>query len=259
MKTIEHFIDAPEGRIHCLEQGEGPPLLLLHTNGGSLHEYTQAMPLLARHYRCIAVDLPGHGDSDPRTGHLSVDDYAAAAVAVLDALGIARAHVCGASIGGVVGIALGLAVPGRIASLAIVEAVLRTPDEWAEQWPRVEVMFAIAQQSQQEVAPRVRHLTPALLTRWNIDRAKAGGWRMVDVMWALREYDAIGGLARLHVPCAIVLGERGPAMASRARFEQALPHAPIRVIADAGHFPMVDAPAEFAAAIHEGIVQFAGR
>jgi pimeloyl-ACP methyl ester carboxylesterase len=255
MNNIEYFLSTPSGRIHCLEQGEGPPLLLLHSNGCSVHEYDQVLPLLARQFRCIVWDLPGHGDSEPARGHVSIRQYAAATVEVLDALGLERAHVCGASIGGFICMAVGLAWPERVASLTIVEAALRTPEEWAAQWPRIEAMFAIAQQSSEEVAPRLRDLTPPLLARWNIDRAKAGGWRMVDAMWAIREYDALGELARLRVPCAIVMGDRGPVIGGRLRYEQALRTAPIRVIAEAGHFPMIDAPQEFARAVHEGIAE----
>jgi len=256
MNTNEYFLSTPSGRIHCLEQGEGPPLLLLHSNGCSLHEYEQALPLLARSYRCIAWDLPGHGDSEPALGHVSIRQYAAITVDVMDALGLERAHICGASVGGFIAMALGRGWPERVSSLTIVESALRTPEEWQDQWPRVEAMFAIARQSHEEVAPRLRELPPQLLARWNIDRAKAGGWQMVDVMWAIREYDALQELAGLRVPCAVVLGDRGPVIVGRPRYEQALPSAPIRVIAQAGHFPMIDAPQEFARAVDDGITGF---
>jgi pimeloyl-ACP methyl ester carboxylesterase len=259
MNTVERFLSTPQGRIHYIEQGEGPPLVLLHSNGCSVHEFDAAMPLLARNFRCIALDLPGHGDSDPLLGHLTIEDYARSVVAAMDAIGLERAHVCGASVGGFICIALGLQHPERIESLTIVEAALRTSDEWTGQWPRVEAMFAIAQQSHEEVAPRLRELTPALLARWNIDRAKAGGWRMVDVMWAIREYDGIGELSRLRVPAAVLIGGRGPVMPGKPRFERALPAAPIRVLPEAGHFPMVDLPEAFAQAVQEGIAEVTAR
>ena len=255
----DYFAKTPHGRIHCVERGVGPPLLLLHSNGCSVHEYDGALPLLARHFRCIAWDLPGHGDSEPAPGHLGIQDYATITLDLMDALALPRAHVCGASVGGFIAIALGRMAPERMTSLTIVEAALRTPQEWIDQWPRIEAMFAIAQQTREEVAPRMRELTPELLARWNIDRAKAGGWRMVDVMWAIREYDALGELRRLGTPAAVLLGDRGPVIGGRARFEDALPAAPVRVITDAGHFPMIDAPERFAQAVHDGILQVTGR
>ena len=48
-------------RWHVQEMGTGPDLLLLHGAGGAVHSWRGLMPLLARHYRVIAVDLPGHG------------------------------------------------------------------------------------------------------------------------------------------------------------------------------------------------------
>lgn len=216
------------------------------------------MPLLAARFRCIAWDLPGHGDSDPATGHQSIEDYARGTLAVMDALGIQQAHVCGASVGGFICMALGLMAPERMATLSIVEAALRTGEEWAAQWTRIEGQFAIAQQSQAEVAPRLHALTPDLLARWNIDRAKAGGWRMVDVMWAIRDYDALGALAGLRVPTAVVVGDKGPAIGGRSRYEQVLRAARVRVIADAGHFPMIDQPQAFADALCAAIDELRG-
>ena len=258
MTVTESFVPTRRGRIHVARHGRGEPLLLLHSNGCSLHEYADTMRPLGARFDCIAWDMPGHGDSDPAPGHLSVEDYADAAIGLLDALGIARAHACGASIGGLVCIALGARHPRRLSSTVIVEAPLRTEAQWAAQWPRVEAMFAIAQQSEAEVAPRVRALAPETLVRWNIDRLKAGSWRMVDVMWACRQYDALGDLPRVGCPAAVLIGERGPVAGQADAYRRLLPHAPVRMLHDAGHFPMLDDPDAFAAAVVESIAEAVG-
>lgn len=255
MERTERFLDTAAGRIHCVEQGAGEPLVLVHSNGCSWHEYEQVLPLLAARFRCIAWDLPGHGDSERSTKHLSIADYARATLGVMDAMGLDRAHVCGASVGGFVCMALGNLAAQRVGSLLIVEAALRTAAEWRREWPRIEAQFALARQAESEVAPRFRQLTPDLLKRWNIDRAKAGGWRMVDVMWAICEFDAMGELAALRVPCAVIVGDKGPVIGGRERYRQALPSAPLAVIGNAGHFPMIDDPDAFARAVVDGIGQ----
>jgi magnesium chelatase accessory protein len=51
--------------------GEGPVVLLVHGTGASTHSWRDVMPILARHYSVIAVDLPGHGFSAASTGQLS--------------------------------------------------------------------------------------------------------------------------------------------------------------------------------------------
>jgi len=92
------FIDMPEGQLHYIEQGSGEALLLLNQSPRSVSMWRDAMPLLARRYRVIAFDLPGYGDSDPPPVANDVADVAAmgrSAIHLLDALGIAQAHLCG--------------------------------------------------------------------------------------------------------------------------------------------------------------------
>lgn len=255
MANTEDFCSTRFGRVRYVDQGEGEPLVLLHSNGCSHHEFDPALPLLARHFRCIAWDMPGHGDSDRPTGHLSVMDYADAVLALMDGLGIDDAHVCGASIGGMVCVALGARAPQRMRSVVIAEAPLRTRDEWAAQWARIEAMFGTPRQDAAEIAPRLRQVTPALVQRWNLDREKAGAWRMIDVMWALRDFDAAGHLARIGCPAAVLIGDRGPVIGSRAAYAAALPAAPMRILADAGHFPMIDDPVGFADGVRSAIAE----
>ena len=259
MTLRDGFASTRHGRIHYLEAGTGSPLLLLHSNGCSAHEYIASMPGLAAEHRCIAWDMPGHGDSERSPRHLRVIDYADAVIALMDALGIARAHVCGASIGGMVCIALGARAPERLLSTIIVEAPLRSTADWAAQWARIEAQFSIPSQTLDALKGRFRAVTPALLGRWNIDREKAGAWRMVDVMWAIRDYDAIADLPRITAPAAVIVGDTGPVFGHRERYAELLPAAPLTVMQDAGHFPMLDDPGAFSAAVLAAIHSVAAR
>ena len=73
------------GRTHYLEAGAGPVIILMHSNGNSTYEYEDVLPILSKSYRVIAVDYPGHGDSEPLKRHYSVGDYADFTVAFIDA------------------------------------------------------------------------------------------------------------------------------------------------------------------------------
>lgn len=253
MTMSKHFVESKYGRIHYAEQGSGEVLLLLHSNGCSHHSFIETMDALAAQYRCIAWDMPSHGDSEQSTQHLSVHDYADAVVSFMDALDIKRAHICGTSIGGMICIAVGALYPDRVSSLVIAEAPLRSRDMWAKGWPIIEAMFSFPQQSAEDIATRVRDATPALVQRWNIDRLKAGSWRMIDVMWALRDFDAVEYLKRVQRPCSVIIGSSGPVAASQADYQTLLPKAPILVLDNVGHFPMLDDPARLAATVLEGI------
>ena len=99
--------------------GTGPPLLLLHGIGLSRQSWDPVIPLLARHFDVIAVDLPGFGDSAPFPAQVEPAPAAlAAAVAgLLDQLGITAPHLAGNSLGGWV--ALELASTRPVASLTL--------------------------------------------------------------------------------------------------------------------------------------------
>lgn len=243
MQTRDH------GRIHYLEAGSGAPLIFMHTNGHSAYEYHDMMGPLAARNRVIAWDQPGHGDSEPITRHYSVDDYADALVAFMDALGIRQANVFGASIGGTVAVSLGVRHADRIDSLFVVEAPFRTPAQWLERWPATEAGYGTVTQTFEQVAPRLRHLTQEEFARWNIDRSKAGAWAMMDVMWALRDYDVHAALPNVRTRTMVIYGDKTPHRGALAAVGKAIPGAVTAEIANCGHFPMMDDPAGVAAII----------
>ena len=100
--------------------GNGEPLLLLHGTGGSRRHWAPLWPILAAQRELVAVDLPGHGDSDPppRDGDHTPVGYSAALAGFLDRLGIRTAHVAGDSVGGWT--ALELAKLGRARSVVAI-------------------------------------------------------------------------------------------------------------------------------------------
>ncbi|HMO01208.1 MAG TPA: alpha/beta fold hydrolase [Miltoncostaeaceae bacterium] len=99
--------------------GDGPPLVLLPCLGADLSCWGFQVPDYAARFRCISVDLPGVGLSPPPTGPTSTARQADAVAALLDAIGIARAHVAGVSLGAAVATQLAARHPGRVASLGL--------------------------------------------------------------------------------------------------------------------------------------------
>jgi pimeloyl-ACP methyl ester carboxylesterase len=179
------------GRIHYLEAGAGPVILLMHSNGNSAYEYDELIALLADRYRVIAMDFPGHGDSEPPKRHYTVGDYGDCAIELMDALDIRTASILGSSIGGAVCIDIGVRHADRVESLFVVESPLRTAEQWRERWFVTEKGYGILVQTAEQLKPRLRHVSEDLLERWNIDRGKAGTWAMMALGLA-----GIAGLAR---------------------------------------------------------------
>jgi pimeloyl-ACP methyl ester carboxylesterase len=100
-------------------QGEGEPLLLIPYTSADHACFAFQLPAYTEHFSCIAIDLPGSGESDKPAGPYSTDGYAHQVAAFLDAIEVERAHVAGVSLGAAVGIHLAARHPHRVRSLSL--------------------------------------------------------------------------------------------------------------------------------------------
>src|SRR4051794_36564040 len=100
-------------------QGDGEPLLLIPYLSADHACFAFQLPAYTEHFRCIAIDLPGSGESDKPPGPYSTDRYADQVAAFLGAIGVESAHVAGVSLGGAVGIHLAARHPERVRSLSL--------------------------------------------------------------------------------------------------------------------------------------------
>ena len=123
----EHFMDkvieTSQGSIAVTEtEGDGAPVLFIHGNSSCKEVFQdQLVSTLGATWRCIAMDLPGHGRSDdaraPNEAY-TMPGYAAIALEVLTALSAERAAIVGWSLGGHIGIEM-LAQSSNIRGLVI--------------------------------------------------------------------------------------------------------------------------------------------
>ncbi len=105
--------------LHYERFGEGPPLLWCNGSGSTVRE---TAPLLARygeHFDVVVHDQRGLGQTEVPPGPYTMADYAADALALLDAVGWEQPRVLGISFGGMVAQELAVTAPGRIARLAL--------------------------------------------------------------------------------------------------------------------------------------------
>jgi 4,5:9,10-diseco-3-hydroxy-5,9,17-trioxoandrosta-1(10),2-diene-4-oate hydrolase len=120
-RTVPHG----EGRVHYHDAGpsDGTPIVLLHGGGpgaSAWSNFGRNIPVFAGRFRTLAVDQPGYGRSvaGPVTAHYFTA-AADAVVAVLDALGVERAHLIGNSLGGGTAVRFALRHPDRAGKLVL--------------------------------------------------------------------------------------------------------------------------------------------
>jgi 3-oxoadipate enol-lactonase / 4-carboxymuconolactone decarboxylase len=98
---------------------DAPVLVLGGSLGADRRMWDPQLPELAEHFRVIRYDHLGHGESPVPPGPYTLADLGGAVLALLDHLGVARAHVAGLSLGGMVGMWLAAHHPGRVDRLAL--------------------------------------------------------------------------------------------------------------------------------------------
>ena len=122
MPARGQFIRVAGERIHWLEKGQGPPLLLIHGLCGQMGNFTHSLvDRLATDHRVIVFDRPGSGHSS-RAAHAdgSLVQQAALVAELIRALGLQRPAVVGHSLGGAVALMLALNHPASVRALALV-------------------------------------------------------------------------------------------------------------------------------------------
>lgn len=113
------YANTPRGQIHYAEIGEGAPLILLSESPRTHRQFLRLLPLLAPHFRAIAIDTPGYGNSDAPPLPITIPGLTACIVDFLDALGIARAHVLGIHTGNKIAACLAADWPERVERIVL--------------------------------------------------------------------------------------------------------------------------------------------
>lgn len=110
-------------RTNYHDLGDGAPVLLIHGSGPGVTAYANwrlTMPALSAHFRVIAPDIVGFGETErPQRFGYTLDNWVSHVLGLLDALGIERAHVVGNSFGGALALSLAIRAPERVGRLVL--------------------------------------------------------------------------------------------------------------------------------------------
>ncbi|QNM82270.1 alpha/beta fold hydrolase [Sphingomonas sabuli] len=245
-------IETAAGAIGTIEQGSGGvPIVFLHGVGSDKTVWRPQLAHFGAARRAVAFDYPGYGDSALRDG-ATRDDYAAAIFAAMDSLGIARAHVCGLSLGGVVAIAMHARDPSRCASLILADTFAVHPDGQGIHDRSVAASADLAALAQARVgvllapgaSPAIRD--EVVTTMAAIDPA---AYRIgARAVWLADQRDRA---AAIRVPTLVMCGaeDRITPPALSEELAAMIPNAALALIDGAGHLANLERPAAFNARI----------
>ncbi|HTX97087.1 MAG TPA: alpha/beta fold hydrolase [Mycobacterium sp.] len=251
-------IQTRAGRVAYHELGSGPTLLLLHATLHDRHDFDPIVETLARRYRTIAVDWPGHGDSDliDSATTPSAPLFADVLEDIVDGLGLTSAAIIGNSVGGFAAARLAINRPDLVAGLVLVNTggfiplnpltraycrLVGTPSWIRRAAPRfIRGYLKAKTDSDRQIVERA------------ISAAKtAEGIRVMTGLWrsfATSEHDLRSRAPELTAPTLIVWGKKDiaiPLRAGRATHD-AIPGSRFEVL-DTGHVVFSSDPDGFLA------------
>jgi pimeloyl-ACP methyl ester carboxylesterase len=247
-------------RLFYQETGapEAPPLVLIMGWGGDHTAWALQAPAFAAEHRVIALDNRGAGQSDVAEAPYTIPGMAADVVGLMDALGIRRAHICGASMGGMVAQELALRHPDRVRTLG-----LHCTTAGIDAYGRFLIDTLVAVKARGDREESVRAVMPWILCRktmaerpdfirfW-IEQALAypypigleGLSRQAD---AIRGHDTAARLGEIRVPTLITTGTEDILVppASSRDLHARIPGSELATIEDAGHLHFIEQAQRF--------------
>jgi 3-oxoadipate enol-lactonase len=243
------YIEIHDLRIYYELHGppSGDTLVLLNGALDTIEsDWERHLDALAKRYRVLAYDHRGHGRTSAAPGAFTgYDQLAGDLAALLDALGIARAHFCGFSDGGITLLYFALRQPKHIRSL-ILAGVQYTNDD--------RTLGLLAKMTPERIQAR--------LPEWAADLAQLhdkhhtpGYWqdllRQMHPMWQAQPDFALGQLAEIAAPTLLIAGERDGFghSAQQLAMRGAIPRSELCILPAAGHPVINDQPELFRLAV----------
>ncbi|MDB5934798.1 MAG: Alpha/beta hydrolase fold protein [Massilia sp.] len=243
--------------LRYLDVGTGTPVVLIHGLAGDYTAWLAQVEALRPHYRVIAFDNRGAGQSTQVDEPVSTQDLADDTLGLMDYLGIERAHVVGRSMGGAVAQHMALKAPGRIISLALCASFARLDPlgrrvllnmrealEWRMDWKdhaRHSVQNFVSADFFNRYPERVAAIEKLI-----------GGETRLPACYirqneACQQHDTVPDLGRITQPTLVMGGDSDPicSLTATAMLTSGLPNARTEIFAGASHFFLMEQPEKF--------------
>jgi 3-oxoadipate enol-lactonase len=236
----------------------GTPVVLHHPLATHLGTWDALTASLNKTYRVIRFDARGHGASAAPPGPYNFETLSADVIALMDHLGVKKAHYLGLSMGGFVGQYLGLLHPDRLHSLSLVSTSSATPAAGQALWDeRITNSLTLGMGSvvdgamQRWVAPSVIAGKPGLVQRLKtmITETPAPGY--AGWCGAIRHLNITDKIAAIKLPTLVVVGALDPATPPAAAevIHKQIAGSKLVIMPGVSHMLQEEEPAAFAAVV----------
>ncbi|WP_343593925.1 3-oxoadipate enol-lactonase [Paracidovorax wautersii] len=245
-------------RVRVQGPAEAPALVLSNSLGTTLEMWDAQAERFARTHRVVRYDTRGHGGSVASPGPYTFDQLGGDVVALLDALGIAKARFCGISMGGFTGLWLGVNAPQRLDRLVVANSAARigTADGWTTRAAMVREKGAAGMAELAASSP-ARWFTEAFTAAQPGVVRRAQGWiagtppeGYAACCEALARADLRSAIGAIAVPTLLIAGTADPVttVADAQAMQAAIAGAQLAEV-PASHLSNLEAPEAFEAAL----------
>jgi len=235
--------------------GRGRPVLYVHGTGCNARVWDRHRAAIGDHHTAVAIDLPGHGDSEG-SGFRGVADYAHYTTELAESFGWGRFVLAGHSLGGGVALAAALYRAELLDALMLIDtgARLRVEPARLDLARRAAAGEPVAQDPRLGFAPSTPQsvVDAVQMTIGEPDpRVTYKDWLADDTC------DLMSRLAGVAVPALALCGEVDPLTPVKyhTHFRDVMPRCRLEVISGAGHWPMAEQPRAFDAAVRQFLAE----
>jgi len=198
------------------EVSNGTTIVLVNSLGADFHMWDKVVPYLEKEFQVLRYDARGHGLSSVPAIPYSIEQLGGDLLELLDVLSVDRVYFCGLSLGGLVGLWLGIHSPQTIRKMVLANTAARigTDDGWSARIETVQSlgMATIAQQSLARwFTPSYSREHPEKMTQIGNMIARTSPDGYVGCCGVLRATDLRDKLAEIETPCLVITGSEDPA------------------------------------------------
>ena len=238
------------------DQGSGAPVLMLHGSGAGVTGWANwrgQIPALAPNFRVIAPDLVGFGYTERPPGfeYRFMDTWVEQTIALLDALGLEKAHIVGNSFGGSLALALAVRVPARVGRIVLMGSggvAAEVTPELNELWAykpspaNMKKIMSIMAYNQSLVSDEIAEMRYRATIRPGVQEAFEHLFPVPRQRWLDAQIVADEKLRALPHSVMIVHGreDRVVPVAVSHRLFEVIPRAQLHLFGECGHWTMIE-------------------